>query len=116
MFSDRLRVPRGKRGNYGKRVRKYAEGGKLVKGKGIDTPYESKVLKPYEGLTFADAAKKILKRNGADERDDAITMRGIDAELSVLAGIQEKEREKEKLREMQETIDNMSPEEFAMLQ
>ena len=116
MFSDRLIVPRGKRGNYGKRARKYAEGGKLVKGKGIDTPYESKVLKPYEGLTFADAAKKILKRNGADERDDAITMRGIDAELSVLAGIQEKEREKEKLREMEETIDNISPEEFAMLQ
>jgi hypothetical protein len=87
MFSDRLKVPRCKRGNYGKRARKYAEGGKLIKGKGVDTPYESLVLKPYEGLTFAEAAKKIVKRNGADERDDAITMRGVDAQLSVLAGI-----------------------------
>ena len=116
MFSNRLIVPRGKRGNYGKRARKYAEGGKLAKGKGVDVPYESLVLKPYEGLTFAEAAKKIIKKNGADERDDAITMRGVDAQLSVLAGIQEKERQKEELREMQEAIDNMSPEEFAMLQ
>ena len=116
MFSNRLIVPRGKRGNYGKRTRKYAEGGKLAKGKGVDVPYESLVLKPYEGLTFAEAAKKIIKKNGADERDDAITMRGVDAQLSVLAGIQEKERQKEELREMQEAIDNMSPEEFAMLQ
>ena len=116
MFSNRLIVPRGKRGNYGKRTRKYAEGGKLAKGKGIDVPYESLVLKPYEGLTFAEAAKNIIKKNGADERDDAITMRGVDAQLSVLAGIQEKERQKEELREMQEAIDNMSPEEFAMLQ
>ena len=61
MFSNRLIVPRGKRGNYGKRARKYAEGGKLAKGKGVDVPYESLVLKPYEGLTFAEAAKKILE-------------------------------------------------------
>ena len=100
MFSNRLIVPRGKRENYGKRARKYAEGGKLVKGKNADVPYESLVLKPYEGLTFAEAAKKIIKKNGADERDDAITMRGVDAQLSVLAGIQEKERQKEELREM----------------
>jgi hypothetical protein len=72
MFSDRLIVPRGKRGNYGKRARKYAEGGKLAKGKGIDTPYESKVLKPYEGLTFAEAAKKIVEYDSSIEPDAEI--------------------------------------------
>jgi hypothetical protein len=35
--------------------------------------------------------------------------------LQVLAGTQEKEREKEKLQEMKDAIDNMTPEEFAML-
>lgn len=116
VFSNRLIVPRGKRGNYGKRARKYAEGGELSKGSKIDVPYESMVLRPYEGYTFADAAKKIMKKNGADEMDDPITLRGIDAELSVLAGVQEKERQVQQLREMEEAIDNMSPEEFAMLQ
>ena len=116
IFSNRLIVPRGKRGNYGKRSRKYASGGQLAKGDKVDVPYEDLVLKPYEGRTFADAAKKIMKRNGAEETNDPITLRGIDAELSVLAGVQEKERQKEQLREMEEAIDNMSPEEFAMLQ
>ena len=116
VFSNRLIVPRGKRGNYGKRARKYAEGGELSKGSKVDIPYESKVLRPYEGYTFADAAKKIIKKNGADEVNDPITLRGIDAELSVLASVQEKERQVYQLREMEEAIDNMSPEEFAMLQ
>lgn len=116
VFSNRLIVPRGKRGNYGKRARKYAEGGELSKGSKVDVPYESKVLRPYEGYTFADAAKKIIKKNGADEVNDPITLRGIDAELSVLASVQEKERQVYQLREMEEAIDNMSPEEFAMLQ
>ena len=116
IFSNRLIVPRGKRGNYGKRARKYAEGGELSKGDKVDVPYESMVLRPYEGKTFADAAKKIMKKNGADEMNDPITLRGIDAELSVLAGVQEKERQVQQLREMEEAIDNMSPEEFAMLQ
>lgn len=112
MFSNRLTVPKGKK----RKSNKYSGGGSLAKGKGVDIPHEDIVLKPYEGITFAEAAKKIIKRNGADERDDAITMRGVDAQLSVLAGVQEKERQKEELREMQEAIDNMSPEEFAMLQ
>jgi len=75
------------------------------------------VLKPFEGLTFAEAAKKIEKKSGAADRPtDAIAQRGMEAELSVLRDVQEKEREKEKLKEMQEAIDNMTPEEFAMLQ
>lgn len=118
VFSDRLIVPRGMRGNYGKR-NKYAKGGKLNKGNsdGQQVPYEQEALKPFEGLTFADAAKKAEKLSGADERPtDPIAQRGLQAMLQVLAGTQEKEREKEKLQEMKDAIDNMTPEEFVMFQ
>jgi len=83
MFSDRLTVPKGRK----RKSNKYSRGGNLAKRKGVDIPYEDIVLKPFEGITFAEAAKKIIKRNGADERDDAITIRGVDAQLSVLAGV-----------------------------
>lgn len=119
VFSNRLVVPRGKRGNYGKR-NKYAEGGKMNKGgskESIMERYEDKALKPFEGLTFADAAKKAEKLSGVNERpNDPIAQRGLESMLVVLAGVQEKEREKEKLKEQQEAIDQMTPEEFAMLQ
>jgi hypothetical protein len=67
------------RGNYGKR-NKYAKGGKLNKGNsdGQQVPYEQEALKPFEGLTFADAAKKAEKLSGADERPtDPIAQRGL---------------------------------------
>lgn len=82
-----------------------------------EAPYEAQVLWNYSGRTFADAAKKIEKSTGSDERsEDPIAQRGMESMLEVLAGIQEKEREKEKLREQQEAIDNMTPEEFAAMQ
>lgn len=118
VFSNRLKVPIGMRGNYGKR-NKYAKGGKLNKDKSDkeSISYEKEALKPFEGLTFADAAKKAEKLSGADERPtDPIAQRGLQAMLQLLAGTQEKEREKEKLQEIQDAIDNMTPEEFAMLQ
>lgn len=120
VFSNRLKVPKGKIGNYGKR-NMYAEGGKLEKeNKETKEPqldYSAKLLKKVEGMTFADAAKKIEKITGANERpNDPIAQRGMEAMLAVLAQVQEKEREKEKLEQMQEAIDQMTPEEFAMLQ
>lgn len=105
VFSNRLTVPK----------HKYAKGGKLKKGE--ELPYEQKILKPYEGLTFADAAKKIEKKSGiVDRPNDPIAIRGFEAGLGVLYTSQEREREKEKLREMQEAIDNMTPEELQALQ
>jgi hypothetical protein len=117
VFSNRLIVPRGKRGNYGKR-NKYAKGGKMKKGgKNEDMNYDEQVLKPFVGLTFAEAAKKAEKQSGVTDRpNDPIAQRGFEATLAILATQQEKEREKEKLAEMQEAIDNMTPEELAMLQ
>jgi hypothetical protein len=68
-------------------------------------------------MTYANAAKKAEKDSGVKDRpEDSIAKRGFEATLSILAASQEKEREKDKLREMQEAIDNMTPEEFAMLQ
>lgn len=105
VFSNRLIVPK----------HKYAKGGKLKNKE--DIPYEQKVLKPYEGLTFAEAAKRIEQKSGAAERPtDVLALRGMEAGLSVLRDVQEKEREIEKLQEMQDAIANMTPEEFAMLQ
>ena len=117
VLSNRLKVPRGRRGNYGKR-NKYAKGGKMEKDKqNEDVSYEEQVLKPFEGLTFAEAAKRIEKQSGVSERpNDPIAQRGFNAVLNVLIAQQEKEREKQRLQEMQEAIDKMSPEEFAMLQ
>ncbi len=95
VFSNRLDVPK-----YDKK----------------DDSREAKVLRKYSGKTFADTAKKIEKRMGADERTDTITKTGLEAELQILAQVQEKERQKQRLQEIQEAIDNMTPEEFAMLQ
>ena len=100
VFSNRLKVP-----NYKKKYKKKQE-----------APYEGRVLWECSDNTFANAAKKIQKRVGADERIDDITQKGLDAELELLTQVQEKGREKEKLQEMKDAIDNMTPEEFAMFQ
>lgn len=81
-----------------------------------DETQEAKMFRKYSGKTFAYTAKKIEKRVGADERIDDITQRGLDTELQLLAQLQEKEREKEKLQQMQDAIDQMSPEEFTAFQ
>lgn len=101
VFSNRLTIP-----NYKKEYDKKKE-----------APYEAQVLWNYSDLSFADAAKKIEKNTGASERpEDNVSQRGMESDLQVLAQVQEKEREKEKLKEIQEAIDNMTPEEFAALQ
>lgn len=116
VFSNRLRVPRGRRGRYGKR-NKYAKGGKLDVGSISINDYQDKVLKPYLGMTFADAATKAEKISGVlDRPNDPIATRGFRSILEVLATLQEKEREKEKLAELQQAIDQMSPEELAAFQ
>ena len=116
VFSNRLKVPRGKRGRYGKR-NKYAKGGKLDVGSVSINDYQDKVLKPYLGMTFADAATKAEKISGVlDRPNDPIATRGFRSILEVLATLQEKEREKEKLAQMQQAIDQMSPEELAAFQ
>ena len=82
-----------------------------------DDSYEAKMLRKYSVKTFAEAAKRIEKKAGADERPtDEIAIRGMESDLEVLAQVQEKEREKQKLEEMKQAIDNMSPEELAALQ
>lgn len=78
---------------------------------------EQKVLKKYEGMSYADAAKKAEHNTGVDERpNDTIAKRGFEAELEILARSQEQEREIQNLKEQEEAIKNMTPEEFAALQ
>ena len=99
VFSNRLKVPEIK-----------------VK-KGEELSYEDKVLKKYSGMTYADAAKKAERISGANERlNDETAKKGMEAELTILAQSQEKEREIQKLKEQEEAIKNMSPEEFAAMQ
>lgn len=97
VFSDRLTVP------------------EISKKK--DLTYDEKVLKKYSGKTYADAAKKAEKESGVDERpNDEVSRKTFEAILEVLAQSQEKEREMDKLRQMQEAIKQMTPEEFTMMQ
>jgi len=96
VFSDRLTVP------------------EISKKK--DLSYDEKVLKKYSGKTYADAAKKAEKESGVDERpNDEVSRKTFEAILEVLAQSQEKEREMDKLRQMQEAIKQMTPEEFTMM-
>ena len=82
-----------------------------------DLSQEEKVLKKYSDNTYAKAAKRAEKDSGVVDRpNDVIAKRGFEATLEILATSQEREREKEKLKELQEAIDNMSPEELAALQ
>jgi len=55
VFSDRLKVP-----EYSKEH------------KGEELPYEMKVLKKYEGKTFAEGGKMIEKNSGVDERPNDV--------------------------------------------
>ena len=82
-----------------------------------DLSQEERVLKKYSDNTYAKAAKRAEKDSGVTDRpNDLIAKRGFEATLQILATSQEREREKQKLKELQEAIDNMSPEELAALQ
>lgn len=118
VFSDRLTIPTFKNKKNVK-----AKGGKLKE----SVPYEELVLKPYQGLTFSEAAKKIEKAiygeggniNGkqrlqyTNEKDKKDT---LEATLSVLAQVQEQLKQQEEARQLQEAIAQMSPEELQALQ
>lgn len=112
VFSDRLKVP--------KIPKSHLKDPKRM-------TYEEKVLKPYQGMTFSDAAKKAEKDvygeggnlNGkqkiqyTNEKDKKDT---LDSILAVLAETQEQLKQEEEIKQLQEAIANMSPEEIQALQ
>lgn len=101
VFSDRLTVPL-----YSK---EYKEGGQM--------PYEMKALKKYEGKTFAKASEMLEKDSGVNERPNDVMSQDMLAEISELLKLsQEKERQKEQLKELMEAIDQMTPEQLEQFQ
>lgn len=73
-----------------------------------------KVLKKYQGKTFAEASKKAEKDSGVDERpNDPIARRGFESVLEILAQSQEQVRAIENNPDQAEQIASMSPEEYA---
>jgi len=103
VFSNRLKVPRLKKKN------KRARGGDLTS--------EEKILKPFEDKTFAEASKKAEKLAGIEERpNDVIAKRGLEAMLASLMNAQEKERALEQLKQLEEAVQQMSPQELQAFQ
>lgn len=103
VFSNRLKVPRLKKKN------KRAKGGDLTS--------EEKILKPFEDKTFAEASKKAEKLAGIEERpNDVIAKRGLEAMLASLMNAQEKERALEQLKQLEEAVQQMSPQELQAFQ
>lgn len=96
VFSARLTVPKGRQG----------------KDKELsDLAWEEKMLKPYEGKSYAEAAQKAYKE--VQERpNDPIAKRGLETILGVLANSQEKERAKKEHQDAAEEITEMSGQEF----
>lgn len=99
VFSNRLTIPKRRKG---------AE--KEIS----DLAWEEKLLKPYEGKTYAEAAKKAYK-NVQERPNDPIAKRGFETLLGVLAGSQEKERAKKEHQDAAEEITEMSGQEFAQV-
>ena len=103
VFSNRLKVPRLKKKNK--------------KAKGGDLTSEEKILKPFEDKTFAEASKKAEKLAGIEERpNDVIAKRGLEAMLASLMNAQEKERALEQLKQLEEAVQQMSPQELQAFQ
>ena len=97
VFSARLTVPKRRQG----------------KDKELsDLAWEEKMLKPYEGKSYAEAAQKAYKE--VQERpNDPIAKRGLETILGVLANSQEKERAKKEHQDAADQINEMSGQEFA---
>lgn len=111
VYSNRLRVPK-----QGKK-HKYAQGGQLGGLQPDEDPYMQKVLKKYEGMTYADAAKKADRLSGANERENdqkAIAARDVD--LAILRDSQEIERQKQEAQRLKNALNNMTPQELMALQ
>lgn len=97
VFSNRLTVPKRRKG----------------KDKEIsDLAWEEKMLRPYEGKTYAEAAQKAYK-NVQERPNDPIAKRGLETVLGILAGSQEKERAKKEHQDAAKEITEMSGQEFA---
>ena len=95
VFSDRLTVP-----EYSKEYKKE------------EMPHEMKVLKKYEGKTFAEGGKMIEKNSGVDERPNDVMAQNMAAsDAYYLMQAQEKERMKKMLEELMQQIDQLPPEE-----
>lgn len=97
VFSARLKVPKRRQG---------AE--KEIS----DLAWEEKMLRPYEGKTYAEAAQKAYK-DIQERPNDPIAKRGFETILGILAGSQEKERAKKEHQDAAEKITEMSGQEFA---
>lgn len=77
-----------------------------------DLAWEEKMLKPYEGKTYAEAAQKAYK-NVQERPNDPVAKRGFETILGILAGSQEKERAKKEHQDAAKEITEMSSQEFA---
>lgn len=77
-----------------------------------DLAWEEKMLRPYEGKTYAEAAQKAYK-DVQERPNDPIAKRGFETILGILAGSQEKERAKKEHQDAAEEITKMSSQEFA---
>jgi len=97
VFSARLTVPKRRQG---------AE--KEIS----DLAWEEKMLRPYEGKTYAEAAQKAYK-DIQERPNDPIAKRGFETILGILAGSQEKERAKKEHQDAADQINEMSGQEFA---
>lgn len=97
VFSARLTVPKRRQG---------AE--KEIS----DLAWEEKMLRPYEGKTYAEAAQKAYK-NIQERPNDPVAKRGFETILGILAGSQEKERAKKEHQDAAKEITEMSSQEFA---
>lgn len=77
-----------------------------------DLAWEEKMLRPYEGKTYAEAAQKAYK-DVQERPNDPIAKRGFETILGILAGSQEKERAKKEHQDAAKEITEMSSQEFA---
>lgn len=77
-----------------------------------DLAWEEKMLRPYEGKTYAEAAQKAYK-DVQERPNDPIAKRGFETILGILAGSQEKERAKKEHQDAVKEITEMSSQEFA---
>lgn len=112
VYSNRLRVP-----IQNKKKHRYAQGGMLGELQPQEDPYMQKVLKKYEGMTYADAAKKADRISGADERqNDKKAIAARDVELEILKDSQEIQRQQQEMQRIQQILNNMSPQELMALQ
>ena len=114
VFSNRLTVPIKL---TGKNKKLYAKGGKLHN----EVTYEDKVLKQFEGMTYADAAKKaeggIMGHDYNGQTlvaNKPLDVQGLEAVLQVLMDSQENEKEKERMQEIEGMLAQMTPEEQEM--